>query len=368
MGAEPTVARVKASTSSAEDLPPGPSRARILLVYPIDATFIQADLAHLRSICEVVPLEFRGSRDYLSLLKWLLRVDVVYCWFALEFAAVSVLLAKLVGRKSIVVAGGWDVTGIAEIGYGRLLRRRGRLAARVACGIADLVLAFSDWSAAQVRQIAPRARVRRAYLSVDLDAFRPGSKEDLVVCVAHVSRQNIARKGLRTYVRAANLVPEARFLLVGRLWDESAEELRAIASSNVTLTGWLEDAEFKDVLARAKVYCQASFTEGFGVALAEAMASGCVPVVCRAGAMPEVVGDVGLYVPYGDERSLASAVREALQSGRGMEARDRVHRLFSSGARREELRIAVQEVGRASPLIASASGSVQPAVVPRARR
>ncbi len=40
MGAEPTVARVKASTSSAEDLPPGPSRARILLVYPIDATSV----------------------------------------------------------------------------------------------------------------------------------------------------------------------------------------------------------------------------------------------------------------------------------------------------------------------------------------
>ncbi len=362
------MARLKAPRDSAGDGPEGRSSHRILVVYPIDATFIQADLAHLRAIGEVVPLEFRGPRDYLSLLEWLPRVDVVYCWFALEFAAISVLLAKLIGRKSIVVAGGWDVTGIAEIEYGRLLRRRGRLAARLACGLADLVLAFSDWSVAQVRQVAPGARVRRAYLSVDPEAFRPGSKEDLVVCVAHVSRQNVARKGLRTFVRAANLVPEARFLLVGRSWDDTAEELRAIAPSNVTLTGWLEDAEFKAVLARAKVYCQASFTEGFGVALAEAMASGCVPVVCRAGAIPEVVGDTGLYVPYGDERSLAAAIHEALQSSRGMEARDRVHRLFSSGARREEIRIALQEVGRASGRISDASVSVQPATVHQVRR
>lgn len=324
------------------------SRARVLLIHPIDATFIRADLAYLRTFAEVTVLPFRGARDYLRLVKAISRVEVVYCWFALEFAAAAIVLAKLFGRKSIVVAGGWDVAGLKEIGYGNLLRRRGRLIARIACGTADLVLAFSDWSAGQVKRVAPGAKVRRMYLGVDPDTFRPGPKEDLVVCVAHVSRQNVERKGLRIFLRAAAMVPEGRFFLVGRWWDETSDELRAIAPPNATLTGWLPDADLRGLLSRAKVYCQASYTEGFGLALAEAMACGCVPIVCRTGALPEVVGDTGLYVPYGNEQSLASAVREALRSGRGSDARDRVLRLFSGEARLREIRLAIREVqGRA---------------------
>jgi glycosyltransferase involved in cell wall biosynthesis len=323
-GVKPTSSTLAATDPSRPDTT---SLARVLLIHPIDATFIRADLAYLRTFAEVAVLHFRGARDYLRLVKAVFRAEVVYCWFALEFAAAAVVFA-----------------GLEEIGYGNLLRRRGRLVARIACGTANLVLAFSDWSAGQVKRIAPGAEVRRMYLGVDPDAFRPRPKEDLVVCVAHVSRQNVARKGLRTFLRAASMVPEGRFFLVGRWWDETSDELRAIAPPNATLTGWLPDADLRDLLSRAKVYCQVSYTEGFGLALAEAMACGCVPVVCREGSMPEVVGDTGLYVPYGNEQSLASAIREALRSGNGSDSRDRVLRLFSSDARLRELRLAIQEV------------------------
>src|SRR5205823_9053437 len=160
-GVKPTSSTIAAADSSRPDTP---SRVRVLLIHSIDATFIRADLAYLRTFAEVAVLHFRGARDYLRLAKAVVRAEVVYCWFALEFAAVAIVLAKLLGRKSIVAAGGWDVAGLEEIGYGNLLRRRGRLAARIACGIADLVLAFSDWSVAQVRRAAPMAEVRRMYL------------------------------------------------------------------------------------------------------------------------------------------------------------------------------------------------------------
>src|SRR5437773_7248039 len=98
-----------------------------------------------------------------------------------------------------------------EIGYGSLLRMRGRVAARISLRLADRVLSFSDWSADAIRRLVPRSNVHRVYLGVDTDRFRPSRKENLVVSVAHVSRENLARKGLVTFVKAASLVPDAHF-------------------------------------------------------------------------------------------------------------------------------------------------------------
>ena len=103
--------------------------------------------------------------------------------------------------------------------------------------------------------------------------------------------------------------------------------------------------ELHELLARSKVYVQASYTEGFGLALAEAMASGCVPVVTRRGAIPEIVGNAGFYAEYGDEAAFAKRIREALRSETGTDARRRVERLFSVERRSQELRRVIAQLG-----------------------
>jgi len=318
---------------------------RVLFVYPIEASFVQNDLHLLQSFCDVTKFHFRGRSDYTGLLRSIRRSDIVFCWFALEFASVAVCLARLSARKSVVVAGGFDVSGLPEIGYGRLLKRRGRIEARVALRVADQVLAFSESSAQAIRKLSPKSNVRSAYLCVDLEAFHPAKKDEVVITVAHVSRENLIRKGLTTFVRCAALVPEAKFVLVGRHWDDAGTTLRSMATKNVELTGWLPAKELHELLARSKVYVQASYTEGFGLALAEAMASGCVPVVTRRGAIPEIVGNAGFYAEYGDEAAFAKRIREALRSETGTDARRRVERLFSVERRSQELRRVIAQLG-----------------------
>lgn len=313
----------------------------MLFVYSIDAAFVQTDRSLLGAFSNVVPFLFRGSIDYPRLIVEIAKADLVYCWFALGFSAVATTVARVMGRKSIVVAGGWDVTRAPEIGYGRLLYLRGRIGAAVALCQADRILAFSDWSAAAIREVAPNGKISRVYLGVDVEAFRPGPKEDLVVCVCHVSRENLRRKGLRTFIGAASEVPEARFVLVGRAWDDSVDELRKMAPDNVEISGWLQDDELRQLLARAKVYVQVSYVEGFGLALAEAMAAGCVPVVTAAGAIPEVVGRTGIFVSYNDVPSLAAGVRQAIQSQGGIDARNRIIAGFRVDQRAEELRAVI---------------------------
>jgi len=77
--------------------------------------------------------------------------------------------------------------------------------------------------------------------------------------------------------------------------------------------------------------------EGFGLAVAEAMACGAVPIADRSGALPEIVEDgvSGLLIPERDAVALADSIQMLIQD----EARrrlfaangiDRVRRLFTA--------------------------------------
>ena len=67
------------------------------------------------------------------------------------------------------------------------------------------------------------------------------------------------------------------------------------------------------------------------------MALGCIPVVTKNGALPEVVGDVGFYVEYGDVNKTADAISKALKSNNSEDVIDRVNNKFLLQYREEKL-------------------------------
>jgi len=102
---------------------------------------------------------------------------------------------------------------------------------------------------------------------------------------------------------------------------------------------------------RAAVYVQASRHEGFGLAVAEAMLAGCVPVVMDVTAMPEVVGDAGVLIDSQDPGAVAEGVRKGTRAGprrRAPGARADPARLPHGAAARRNPRCGR---GRAQPLI-----------------
>jgi glycosyltransferase involved in cell wall biosynthesis len=127
--------------------------------------------------------------------------------------------------------------------------------------------------------------------------------------------------------------------LVGAFKDDAVESLRAVASDNVRFTGWVDEETLRQYYERASVYVQASLHEGFGLSVAEAMLAGCIPVVTRAGALPEVVGDCGVVLESNQPQAIADAVTKALdfpQDARAR-ARQRVLDNFSLEKRRRAL-------------------------------
>jgi glycosyltransferase involved in cell wall biosynthesis len=189
------------------------------------------------------------------------------------------------------------------------------------------------------------SKVTLIYLGIDVEKFRPsGPKKDRVITVGVVNQSNLKRKGLETFVKSAAYLPHLEFVLVGRFADHSIDYLRSVAPKNVRFTGLLPESELIRCYQEAKVYVQVSAHEAFGVSLAEGMACECVPVVTDKGAIPEIVGNMGTYVPYGDPAATAEAIKHAMESQDGGTARQRIKTMFSVEKRREALLKAVHDL------------------------
>lgn len=311
---------------------------KIAFVYYPRSSFVKQDWASLSRHFQIEVLSYKNPRDVFQMIGPIRRSDLMFSWFASGHSFAAVLFCKLLRKRSVVVAGGYDVACEPGINYGQYtLARHKRMYADYVLRNADIVLPVSEFTKSEVLARAKPKRVQVLYPGVDTDKFRPGGeKEDLVMTVASGSGRTIRLKGLDSFLGAAALLPEVRFLVAG-LSENDRVELQSRSSENVSLHGYVSQEELLSHYQNAKVYCQLSYRESFGMALAEAMACGCVPVVTERGAIPEVVGDTGYYVPYGNAKAAAEAIEKALSLRNGLEARMRVEEKFSQKRREEKL-------------------------------
>lgn len=331
---------------------------KILFVHQGMVTFVERDFKILGEAHVVRECFFPGHRkgglrvirDAINLFGGILWCDISFSWFGKLHAFFAVLFTKLLGKKSVVVAGGDDVAGEAETHTSIFSVWWKRWCPLFVFKHADLILCVSEFNRSETIRNAkadPR-KIRLVYHGFELDKYRriaDAGKESLALSVGYVKLGNLSEKGHRVFVESARFLPRTQFILVGPWVDEAAQQLRMLGSQNVAFTGGLYGDDLVRMYNRATVYVQASGYESFGCSVAEAMLCGCVPVVSRRAALPEVVGDCGLYVDALDAEELAERIKEALDSDLGCRARERIAELFPIERRRSELLAAVDEVG-----------------------
>ena len=123
---------------------------------------------------------------------------------------------------------------------------------------------------------------------------------------------------VRAMVRVRKQLPAARLVLVGagRLQAQlEALVERLDLSEAVQFAGYLSPEAFRDALAQAEVFVSVPSSDATSVALLQAMAVGCFPVVADLPSQQELVehGTGGLRVPVRDVRALAEALLRALE-------------------------------------------------------
>ena len=314
---------------------------RILFVHNALRSFVRVDRDILSSVHELDEVDLSIPSRVATLPSRLARTDLVYAWFAGLHSLGPVVAAVILRRPSVVVVGGYDTANEPEIGYGHMAHPVKRHMVRLICGAATALVANSRTAAEEVRRnTGTGTPVHMLYHGFAPPALPFCAERDpVVLTVGNVRRSNLERKGHAAFIRAARLVPEARFILAGRHDDDTAARLGAQATDNVQITGYLPQPKLDELFARASVYIQASVHEGFGCALAEAMAAGCMPVVTRRGALPEVAGECGLYVDNPNPDCIARAVRRGLAAS-ASERRavaQRIANRFSLEGRRRSL-------------------------------
>jgi len=313
---------------------------KVLYVYKHNRSFVKRDLDMLKKHFEVKSYYFNYKTFFK--LPWLIyKSDVVFIWFVSDHALFSTFFAKLLFKKIVVITGGYDVAGEEEINYGLMLNPILKKMVKYVLKHSDKILAVSDFNKREIEKYLGITTAEVIYNSVDSEKFYPeGKKEDLVVTVGFISWENVKRKGLETFVKAAKYLPEVQFVMIGQASDDSIDYLKSIASDNVEFIGFVSDEELLHIYQRTKVYCQLSYYESFGMTPVEAMLCECVPVVCQRGALPEVVGNAGFYAAYGDEKKTAEAIKKALNTSSDelvKQARERVTKMFHHKMREKKL-------------------------------
>jgi glycosyltransferase involved in cell wall biosynthesis len=322
---------------------------RLLYVHSRKASFVAIDRDILARRFEIDDLYQPGRwPNPVKVVRGVLRADIVFGWFASWHTFFPITLSWLPRKPSVLIVGGFDTADMPDIDYGYQQGGLRRWASRWIMRRAGRLITNSRYSLTEIERNTPipPSRITVVHHGVP-DPFGDASpsRERLALTVGAVDRGTLVQKGQLPFVQAARELPDVRFVLAGRWLDDAVEELRAVAAENVEFTGWLSDEDLCALYRRAAVYVQASRHEGFGLAVAEAMLAGCVPVVVNATAMPEVVGGAGVLIESQRPQDVADGVRRALALGpeASRSARERILTTFPIESRRDGILRVVDE-------------------------
>ncbi len=302
--------------------PPRPAKLAALPAHErvagIPTTYLRQLYVPKVGVPIAVPLYLASALPHRARLA---KADVIFGTWAYPDAAAAVLLARMLGKPSVVKVHGSDLNVIAKRPSARAVLSR-------VLPLADALVSVSDPLSSELASLGvARSRIHLVGNGVDDAVFRVQNKtearrelgigEDRKV-VFFVGRLEPA-KGIDELMTAwdtvARELPSATLVLAGDGVSRAKVDTWAARHGDaVRVLGGKPLATIARWHGASDLFTLPSWREGTPNAVLEALASGRPVVATRVGGIPDVLRDpeAGALVPAKDPAALASAIVAAL--------------------------------------------------------
>ncbi len=276
------------------------------------SSFVKIDLDLLREVFYVEELYVRNKASLRPIEIWkaVRRNDLVFGWFSSWHTFLPVLFAKILKRRVVLITGGYDTANIKIAKYGNQRRWWSRLITNWNLKQADRLICNSQFTRQETIHAvgSTKNKIDVIYHGIPERSIEASEKLKIVLNVGNVSKENLLRKGILPFVETASLLKDYQFIQVGKWQDDSYKILQSRATSNVEIKGYITRAELDELMMRCKYYVQPSLHEGFGMSVVEAMQAGCIPIISKEGALPEVIKEFGIYLDVISKEDIAQKI------------------------------------------------------------
>lgn len=343
---------------------------KVIFVYPEKASFINLDIRILSEKYKVIEntynwknkiaIPFTLIKQFFFLLKNIKSCEHIIISFGGHWSLLPVLMGKAYKKPTYIILHGTDCCAFEEINYGNIRKPILRFMLKKSYKNASRLLPVSDsliytentyFSKKKVikqgyKHFFPKNNTKKTVIhnAIDFDRWKIFSdnnrKNNRFITV--LSEGQFVRKGGEIIIEAAKKLPEFEFYFIGTKPPTSLPEV----PSNVTFIPRTPPEELLKMYNEAKFYLQLSIFEGFGVAICEAMASGCIPIVSNVNMLPTIIGTSGYTLKHMEPESLVKLLKQAhLENSaiKGEEARNQIIENFSVKNRQERLYLVLEQ-------------------------
>ncbi len=285
-----------------------------------------------------------------------LNCDLYFSWWA-SGSALPLIKALLSRKPIITIAGGTEAMLYCDsvtkqpVGYLNMPLWK-KLATRVSLNLSTKVLVVSHFMSHDVKLLGAKNPLV-VHNCVDTELFIPNNKVKgtYITSIFRTDKDTVRLKRGKVFIFAIaevlKVYPSQLFVIIGKKGNdfdcinEITHDLGI--NNNIIFVGEVANSDVLSWIQRSALYVQISDTETFGLAIAEAMSCGVPVLVSRRGAIPEVVGDFGIYVDHNSVHSVAQGMIDFLSMDTqeiekiGHKLRSRILTHFSYSKRKSKL-------------------------------
>ena len=260
----------------------------------------------LESLGRTTTINYNKWWNYFSpkIIKYIYQNDIIVIWFASSHAIPCILVNYFFNRPIYIIAGGYDVANVKNIGYGAMNKTPRRIIGRWILSKAKKIIAVSksNKNEIMINGNIQEKKIALIYNAIKIKSFSINKKKQILT-VGEINEETILRKGLDRFLAIAREFPKTQFIHIGKWTDKrgkpcnkAIKKIKKISPVNIQFLGFVKKNILEQYYSESMIYLQLSRHEAFGLSIVEAMTFNCIPIVTNVFALPETVGINGHIV------------------------------------------------------------------------